>query len=58
MIELRWLERNVQIPIHGSELLLNKTERILQQRRTVLRSFDGPHETWTEWQDVPVVVAP
>jgi hypothetical protein len=60
MIELRFLERKVEVPNAEASFRLWKTERILQQR-TLMVTEEWKNKVsrkWTEWQDVPVVAAP
>ena len=71
MMELRFVERTVPLTINGDNIA--ERRRILQYRTQVMQMGMGYHSgpsgiiheyerpqgwTWTEWQDVPVVVEP
>lgn len=48
MIEMRWLERTVELRIPFSLLSYSESEKVLQYREMV-------DSTWSKWQDVPTV---
>lgn len=56
-VELRFIERSVPAPEFGPGI--GKLIRVLQWRKLQRQeSMSGNHATWTEWEDVPLVLEP